>query len=92
ISTDWNPGTSMSGDLLLMMTIAMSQMKMTIAETFAAVTYNGARALGFSDRGSIEIGKRADLAIFDAPSFIHLPYHFGTNHLSGLVIKGKSIK
>ncbi|MEN3038526.1 MAG: imidazolonepropionase, partial [Candidatus Kryptonium sp.] len=65
VATDFNPGSCMSLNMQLMMTIACVQMKMTVEEVITAVTLNSAGALGISDiTGSIEVGKRADIAVF----------------------------
>ncbi|CUU07894.1 imidazolonepropionase [Candidatus Kryptobacter tengchongensis] len=81
IATDFNPGSCMSLNMQLMMTIACTQMRMTIEEAITASTLNSAGAIGISDiTGSIEVGKRADLVIFDVPDYRMIPYFFGENH------------
>jgi imidazolonepropionase len=78
LSTDFNPGTCPSRNLPLMTTIACSQMKMTVAEAIAAVTYNAAAALGMEgDLGSLEVGKAFRACQLKAESFEILPYCFG---------------
>lgn len=78
ISTDYNPGTCPSRNLPLMTTIACSQMKLTIAEAIAAVTYNAAAALGLEEKlGSIEPGKPFRTCQLKASSYEVLPYCFG---------------
>jgi imidazolonepropionase len=82
ISSDYNPGSCASGNMQLMMTIAVTQMKMSIEETICASTINGAVALGVqSIVGSIEVGKRADLVIYKTHNYKQIAYHFGTNHV-----------
>lgn len=89
ISTDFNPGSCMSYSMPMMMTIASTQMKMSVEETISASTINGAAALGISNKvGSIEIGKNADLIIFDIPNYKFLNYHFGENHLKHIIKDG----
>jgi imidazolonepropionase len=87
IASDFNPGSCMSFSMPLMMTIACTQMSMTPEEAISATTLNGAAAMGISDQvGSIEIGKRADIVLYDIPNYRYLPYHFGTN-LAAKIIK-----
>jgi imidazolonepropionase len=89
LATDCNPGSCMTENLPLIGTMACTQMKMTPAEVITAMTLNAAAALGRSDRiGSIEVGKQADLVIFDVPSYQHLPYHFGVNHVWRVIKSG----
>lgn len=92
LSTDWNPGTCMSGDLMLISTIACSQMHMTVPEALTAITFNAAQALSLADRGFIGQGAKADLAIFRAPSYESLPYHLGTNLVSSIFTNGKMVR
>jgi imidazolonepropionase len=92
LATDCNPGSCLSENLPLMGTIACTQMKMLPAEVVAAMTLNAAAALGRSERiGSIEVGKQADLVIFDAPSYSYLPYHFGVNHAWKVIKSGRVV-
>jgi imidazolonepropionase len=80
LSTDCNPGTSMTESMPMVMQLATLQMKMTVEESLTAATLNGAYSLRLADEiGSIEAGKRADLALLDAPNYLHLVYHFGVN-------------
>jgi imidazolonepropionase len=78
LSTDYNPGTSPSHNLPLMTTLACSQMKMTVPEAIAAVTYNAAAALGLEERfGSIQAGRPFRVCQFKAETYESLPYSFG---------------
>lgn len=80
LSTDCNPGSSMTESMQTVMQIAALQMKMTVEESITAATLNGAYSLRMAgETGSIEVGKRADLVLLDAPSYLHLVYHFGVN-------------
>lgn len=89
IATDFNPGSCMSLNMQLMMTIACIQMKMTVEEVITAVTLNSAGALGISDiTGSIEVGKRADIVVFDVPDYRIIPYFFGENHVEQVFVGG----
>jgi imidazolonepropionase len=88
ISTDYNPGTTPSLDPLMNASIAVTQMGMTCDEALLGITKNAALALGLSDRGTIEVGQRADLAMFDAPDEYYLLYRYGENCLAGVMIGG----
>jgi imidazolonepropionase len=91
LATDFNPGSSVTQNLLLIATIAATQMKMTIPEVLSAITYNAAKSLGLQDKiGSIEVGKQADLAFFEAPSYEYLPYHFGDNFCKRVIFSGQA--
>jgi imidazolonepropionase len=80
LSTDCNPGTSMTESMPMVMQLATLQMKMTVEESLTAATLNGASSLQIAhETGSIEPGKRADLVLLDAPNYLHLVYHFGVN-------------
>jgi len=89
IATDFNPGSCMSYNMPMMMTIACTQMKMSPEEVIVASTINGAAALGLSHEvGSIEKGKKADLIILDIPNYKFLPYHFGENFVEKVILNG----
>jgi len=92
LATDFNPGSAMSENIQLVMSLAVQMLRMNIEETINAVTINGAASLGISHNvGSIEVGKQADLLIFDVPDYKHILYHFGVNHLKTVIKKGKII-
>jgi imidazolonepropionase len=89
IASNFNPVSCMSYSLPLMMTIACTQMSLTPEEAIAATTINGAAALGLSDRlGSIEVGKQADIILFDVPNYEYLIHHFGTNFAAKIIKRG----
>jgi imidazolonepropionase len=91
LATDYNPGSSHIANLNLVMSIASIKMKMTIEETISAVTINAAKALDLSDKiGSIEIGKKADFAIFDANDYADIVYNVGKN-LNIMTVKNGDI-
>jgi imidazolonepropionase len=80
LSTDCNPGSSMTESMPMVIQLAALQMKMTVEEALTAATLNGAHSLRLAhETGSIEVGKRADLLLLDAPNYLHLVYHFGVN-------------
>lgn len=92
LATDYNPGSSHIANLNLIMTLAALKMKMTIEETISAVTINAAKALNVSDKvGSIEVGKKADFAIFDISDYSEIVYQVGKNLNCMTVKNGKVI-
>ena len=88
LATDFNPGTSPTYSMQMILSLACTEMRMSPAEAIAAATINGAHALGRADRiGSLEPGKQADLVILNAEDYREIPYYFGTNNVH-LTIKG----
>ncbi|GAA1185509.1 imidazolonepropionase [Ornithinimicrobium humiphilum] len=77
IATDCNPGTCYSSSMPLMIALAVREMGMTPAEALRAATAGGAAALRRTDVGRIAVGLRADFALVDAPSWLHIPYRVG---------------
>jgi imidazolonepropionase len=89
LATDYNPGSSPTLSMPMIMSLACTHMKMSPAEAISAATINGAHALRVADRkGSIEPGKDADLAVFDVTDYRELPYWFGTNRCRLTVLNG----
>jgi imidazolonepropionase len=89
LATDYNPGTSPTLSMPMVMSLACTQMKMSPAEAIAAATINGAWALRVADRkGSIEPGKNADLAIFAVGDYREVPYWFGDNRCEMTIVNG----
>jgi len=81
LATDFNPGTSPTLNLQMVLSLACTQMSMTPAEAICAATINPAYSLRRADRiGSLEIGKYADLAGFSVEDYREIPYYFGVNH------------
>ncbi len=92
LATDYNPGTSPTLSLPMVMSLACSQMRMTPAEAIAAATINPAYSLRRHMRiGSIEVGKYADLAIFDVEDYREIPYYFGVNHCVMTIKRGEVV-
>ena len=92
LSTDCNPGSSMTESMQIVMQLATLRMKMTVEESLTAATLNGAYSLRLaSETGSIEEGKRADFVLLDAPSYLHLVYHFGVNLVTGVYRDGERV-
>jgi imidazolonepropionase len=81
LATDFNPGTSPTLNMQMIISLACTQMRMTPAEAIAAATINAAHSLRRADRiGSLEVGKFADLAVFSVEDYREIPYYFGVNH------------
>lgn len=88
LATDYNPGTSPTTSMQMVLSLACTHLKMAPAEAIAAATSNGAHALGLSGtKGSIETGKDADLAAFAVRDYREICYWFGSN-LCGLTVAG----
>jgi imidazolonepropionase len=91
LASDFNPGSSPTVNLSLSAGLGCSLLGLTPEEAVTAVTRNAAAAVGLSDRsGSIAVGRRADLVLLDAPSYVHLPYRLGTN-LVHTVLRGGQV-
>ncbi len=89
IATDFNPGTSPTLSMPMILSLACTQMRMTPAEAMAAATINPAYSLRVHDRvGSLEVGKYADLAAFDVADYREIPYYFGVNLCSFTMKRG----
>ena len=92
LATDFNPGTSPTPSLPLVMTVACLSLKLTPSEALAAVTINAAAALGLADDlGSIEGGRQADLAVWAVPSHRQIPYWPAADLLRAVVKRGKVV-
>jgi imidazolonepropionase len=93
LASDFNPGTSPSGNMNFVLATACIKMKMTPEEAINAATLNGAYAMGISaTHGSITVGKKANLIITKPlNSFYELPYNFGTDLIEQVLLNGKLI-
>jgi imidazolonepropionase len=88
LATDFNPGSNMCSSMPLVMTLAVTQMKLTPAEAWMAATANAACAVAEGARlGRIQEGHAADLALFAAEEFRQIAYHYGEEHVR-MVVKG----
>jgi imidazolonepropionase len=89
IATDCNPGSSMSENMQLAISLAVIGMQMSPEEALTAATLNGAAALDRArTHGSIEKGKSADFVLYDIPSLSYLPYHLGVSDIAAVVKSG----
>ena len=91
IATDFNPGSSMTESLQIILTIACLKLNLTPLEAFEGVTLNAAKALNRSGSvGSLEKGMNADIVIWNAENHKQVPYHYGVNNVR-TVIKGGEV-
>lgn len=92
LSTDYNPGSSPTESIQMVMTLACLNYGMTPEEVITGVTLNAAHAIGRAYKvGSLEVGKQADLVIFNARNLAYLPYHFAINHVNTVIKQGKVV-
>jgi len=93
LASDYNPGSSPSGNMKLIMSLGCIRLKMTPEEVINAVTINSAYAMGLSEtHGSFEKGKVANVFITkNIPSYEYLPYAYGSNLIDKIILKGKII-
>jgi imidazolonepropionase len=92
LATDFNPGSSPTPSMPMVLSIACTQMKMTPAEAISAATINAAYSLGRGDEiGSLEKGKRADFVIHDCEDYRELAYFFGIEHASQVFVAGEVV-
>ena len=91
LATDFNPGTSPTPNLPLILTLGVSQLRLSVAEAVVAATVNGAAALGLAgDIGQLAAGCYADLALFDFQDVRELPYWYGDNRCRATWVRGKA--
>jgi len=92
VATDYNPGTSPTLSMPMILSLACTQLRMTPAEAIVAATINAAYSLR-RDRqiGSLEAGKQADIAVFDVEDYREIPYYFGVNKCWMTLKKGQPI-
>ena len=89
LATDFNPGTSPTFSMQMVVSLACTEMRMTPAEAISAATINGAQALRMADRiGSLEPGKSADLIVLALSDYREIPYYFGTNNVQLTIQRG----
>ncbi|MCY8974823.1 imidazolonepropionase [Bacillus atrophaeus] len=92
LATDFNPGSSPTENIQLIMSIAALHLKMTAEEIWHAVTVNAAYAIGKGEEaGQLKPGRTADLVIWEAPNYMYIPYHYGVNHVHQVIKDGKLV-
>jgi imidazolonepropionase len=78
--------------MAMILSLACTQLRMTPAEAIAAATINGAYALRREKQvGSLEVGKQADIAVFEVADYREIPYYFGVNHCWMTIKRGRVI-
>ena len=92
LATDFNPGSSPTPSMTMILSLATTQMKITSAEAITAATINAAYSLGRGDSvGSVERGKMADIVIHDCHDYRELAYFFGLEHAWRVFIGGRTV-
>ena len=92
LATNYNPQTSPSYSMQMMIALACRNMGMTVAEAISAATINSAYAMRGADRvGSLEAGKAADVVILAVPDYREIPYHFGVNLVELVMRRGQLV-
>jgi len=92
LATDFNPGSSPTPSMRMILSLAATQMKMSPAESITAATINAAYSLGMgAEIGSLEAGKRADFVIHDCQDHRELPYFFGIDSARAVYIEGRRV-
>jgi imidazolonepropionase len=92
LATDFNPGSSPTPSMPMVLSLACTQMKMSPTETIAASTINAAHSLGRGDKiGSLEAGKLANFAVFDCEDYRELAYWFGFPQTHSVYVRGRSV-
>jgi imidazolonepropionase len=92
LATDFNPGSSMTESMLFILQLAVFTLKMGIEEAINASTVNASYALGKQEQvGSLEIGKKLDLTLWEVPNYPYLIYHLGVNPIKHVIKNGKLV-
>ena len=92
LATDFNPGSSMTESMLFILQLAVFTLNMGIEEAINAVTANASYALDRQEQaGSLEIGKKMDLVLWDVPTYPYLVYHLGVNPVKHVIKNGKIV-
>lgn len=92
VATDFNPGSCYSEAMPLMLSLACTQLRLSPAEALVAATINAAHAVALGDRiGSLEVGKQADLVLWNADDYRMIPYHMGINLVKTVIKRGRIV-
>jgi len=92
LATDFNPGSSPTPSMPMVLSLAATQMKMTPAESVTAATVNAACSLNRGDQiGSLEPGKRANFALYDCADYREIAYYFGVSMIDSVYVSGKRV-
>jgi len=92
LATDFNPGSSPTSSMPMVLSLAATQMKMTPAEALSATTINAAYSLNRGDQiGSLEPGKRANFTLYDCADYREIAYYFGVSLIHSVYVSGKRL-
>ncbi len=92
LATDYNPGTSPTMSMPMILSLACTQLRMSPAEAIAAATINAACSLARDSRiGALEVGKQADIAVFEVDDYREIPYYFGVNKCWMTLKRGRPV-
>lgn len=91
LATDFNPGSSMTISMQLLMSMACTKMGMSVEEALSCATQNGAKALQKNSLGCIAPGYQADILLLDTENYKDLAYFFGENHIDTVIKKGVKV-
>jgi imidazolonepropionase len=92
LATDFNPGSSPTPSMQMVLSLASTQMKMTPAESLTAATINAAYSLNRGDQiGSLEAGKLGNFVIYDCTDYRELAYYFGVSRTHGVFVRGEKV-
>jgi imidazolonepropionase len=92
LATDFNPGSSPTPSIPMVLSLAATQMNMTPAEGVTATTINAAYSLGRGDKiGSLEVGKSANFCIFDCSDYREIAYWFGMPQTDSVYVRGERV-
>lgn len=92
LATDFNPGSCHIQSMPFIMSLACMHLGMTVKEAYQSTTYNGAKALGLEDEvGSIEVGKKADLILWDLESLLDIPYYVSNHPIRSVFKNGEVV-
>lgn len=91
LATDFNPGSSMTISMQLLMSMACTKMGMSVEEALCCATQNGAKALEKNKLGAIAPGFQADILLLDTETYKDLAYFFGENHVHTVIKKGEKV-
>ncbi|MEY2482235.1 MAG: imidazolonepropionase, partial [Verrucomicrobiota bacterium] len=92
LATDFNPGSSPTPSMQMVLSLAATQMKMMPAESVTAATINAAYSLNRGDKiGSLELGKQANFVIYDCADYRELAYYFGLSQTQAVYVRGEQV-
>jgi len=93
LATDFNPGSAFCESLPVVMSLACTQLGMSVAEALAATTVNAAWVLGRADRlGRLQPGFDADIVLVDAPDWRYVAYHLGGRDIAAVYKRGRRLR